>query len=198
MGGRLRWRIYLFNMYSVADLRPGQAIELEGAPFLVLSAKFSRKSQGKANCVTKIRNLRTGAVIQKTFIGSEKIAEAEVGYHHVQYLYRSGEAFTFMDLASYDQFELSADTIDSGKEYLTDGLELDVLVFDDVPIALKLPITVDLKISETTPGVRGDTATGGTKTATLETGLRIQVPLFVAESDTVRVNTERGEYIERV
>jgi len=185
-------------MYSVADLRPGQTIAIEGMPFVVLSAQFSRKSQGKGNCVTKIRNLRTGAIIQKTFIGSEKIAEADAGYRHVQYLYRNGGMFTFMDLASYDQFELPEETVGSGKDYLTDGRELDALVFDEKPIALKLPVTVDLRVTETTPGVRGDTATGGTKAATLETGATVQVPLFVKEGDTVRINTERGEYVERV
>lgn len=184
-------------MYSVADLRPGQAIELEGNPFLVLSAQFSRKSQGKANCVTKIRNLKTGAVVQKTFIGSEKISEADVGFRHVQFLYQNEELYTFMDLESYDQFELSEEIVGDAKDYLKDGLELDALMFDEKPIAIKLPMTVDLKIIETMPGVRGDTATGGTKPAKLETGVTVAVPLFLNEGDNIKVNTETGEYKER-
>lgn len=184
-------------MYSVADLRPGQAIELEGNPFLVLSAQFSRKSQGKANCVTKIRNLRTNAVVQKTFIGSEKISQADVGYRHVQFLYKNDDLYTFMDLESYDQFELSKEIVGDAKDYLKDGLELDALVFNEKPIAIKLPVTVDLAIVETMPGVRGDTATGGTKPAKLETGVTIAVPLFIHEGDKVKVNTETGEYRER-
>lgn len=185
-------------MYSVAELRPGQAIELEGMPFVVLSAQFSRKSQGKGNCVTKIRNLRTGAVIQKTFIGSEKIAEAEVGYRHVQFLYEKGGTYTFMDLTSYEQFEMRSEQIGDAPHFLKEGQELDALLFDEKPIAVKLPVTVELTVKETSPGVRGDTATGGTKAATLETGFEVHVPLFVVEGDVVRVNTERGEYVERV
>ena len=192
-------------MYSVADLRPGQAIELEGTPYLVLEAQFGRKSQSKGNCVTRIRNLRTGAVIQKTFIGSDKIPAADVGFAHVQFLYtatppgtqRREGVFTFMDLQSYEQFELKGNVIGEAERYLRDGLELDVLVFDEKPIAVRMPVTVDLQVTETTPGVKGDTATGGTKQATLETGLTLNVPLFIHEGDILRINTERGEYVER-
>ena len=185
-------------MYSVADLRAGHAIEIDNAPYLILSAALSRKSQGRPNCVTKLKNLSTGATIQKTFVGSEKISPADVSYRHMQFLYQEDPRFTFMDLNSYDQFSLSADVVSDARKYLTEGMELDVLTYDGKPIAVKLPITVDLKVSETTPGVKGDTATGGTKPAKLETGLTVQVPLFVNEGDAIRINTERGEYIERV
>src|SRR3989344_3812964 len=151
------------SMYAVAELRPGQAVEIEGVPYLVLTAQFSRKSQGKGNCVTKIKNLKTGSIIQRTFIGSEKLAPADVGFRHVQYLYKKDGVFTFMDLESYDQFELRQDIV----------LEM-----------------------ENMPGVKGDTATGGTKPATMETGLVLHVPLFVNEGDMIKVNTERGEYVE--
>ncbi len=184
-------------MYSVADLRTGQAIEVEGQPFLILSAKFGRKSKGKANNVTKLRNLKTGSVISKTFSGADQITQADVGYRHVQYLFGSDDMFTFMDLKDYNQFELPVESVGDAKLYLVDGLELDVLLFDDQPIAVRLPATVDLLIKETIPGVRGDTAQGGTKPATLETGLTIHVPLFISEGEKVRVNTERGEYVER-
>jgi elongation factor P len=185
-------------MYSVAELRAGQAIELDGSPFLILSATFSRKSQGKANCVTKIRNLKTGAVTSKTFSGADKVERAIIGYKHVQYLFASGGAFTFMDLGSFDQFELSEEIVGEGNQYFVEGMELDVLTYDEKPIAVKLPITVELKITETTPGLKGDTAQGGSKPATLESGLTVNVPLFVNEGDTIKVNTERGEYVERV
>lgn len=192
-------------MYAVADLRPGQAIEVEGEPFLVLSAKFGRKSQGKANNVTKLRNLKTGAVISKTFSGADQIAQADVGYRHVQFLYASSKlgtgasqgVFTFMALDDYNQFELSSEIIGDAKNYLVDGLELDVLLFEEQPIAIKLPSTVVLTIVATTPGVRGDTAQGGSKPATMNSGLVIPVPLFIGEGEKVRVNTERGEYVER-
>ena len=185
------------RMYSVAELRPGQAIEVEGEPFLILSAQFGRKSQGKANNVTKLRNLKTGSVTSKTFSGADQITPADVGYRHVQYLFGNDDLFTFMDLNDYNQFELSSNAVGESKEYLVDGLELDVLTFDDNPIGIRLPATVDLTVKETTPGLRGDTAQGGTKPATLETGLVIHVPLFINEGERVRVNTERGEYVER-
>lgn len=185
------------RMYSVADLRPGQAIEVEGQPYLILSAKFGRKSQGKANNVTKLRNLKTGSVISKTFSGADQITKADVGYKHVQFLYKSAEMFTFMDLNDYNQFDLLEESVGESKNFLVDGLELDVLTFDDLPIAVRLPATVDLLVKETIPGVRGDTAQGGTKPATLESGLTVHVPLFISEGERVRVNTERSEYVER-
>lgn len=185
-------------MYSVADLRAGQAITLEDNPFLILSAAFSRKSQGKANCVTKIKNMKTGAVISKTFSGADKVEQAEIGYRHVQFLYSAGQIYTFMDLSSYDQFELTEDAVGESKQYLMDGSEMDVLVYDNAPIGIKIPITVELKVTETVPGVKGDTAQGGTKPATLESGFTVNVPLFINEGDTIKINTERGEYVERV
>ena len=184
-------------MYSVADLRVGHAIEIDGVPYLVLSAKFGKKSRGKANCATKIRNLKTGAITQRTFSGNEETKEAVVGYRHVQFLYSSSDAWSFMDLNTYDQFELSGDVVGEAEQYLVDGMELDVLVFEEKPIAIKLPVTVDLKVTETAPGLRGDTAQGGTKPATLQSGLVVQVPLFINEGEVVKVNTESGEYIER-
>jgi elongation factor P len=185
-------------VYSLAELRTGHAIELEGTPYLVLSAQFSRKSQAKANCVTKLKNLKSGAIVQKTFMGNERITPAEVEFRHVQFLFADRGTFTFMDLTTYEQFSLPEELVRGGQQYLTEGGELDVLLFEEKPLALRLPVTVDLKVLETTPGVRGDTATGGTKPATLETGLTVQVPLFVEEGDIVRVNTERGEYVERI
>lgn len=184
-------------MYSVAELRSGQAIEVEGEPYLILQAKFGRKSQGKANNVTKLRNLKTGSVISKTFSGADMITPADVGYSHVQYLFGNDGMFTFMNLNDYNQFELNADTVGDAKDFLMDGLELDVLTFDDNPIGIRLPSTVVLLVKETTPGVRGDTAQGGTKPATLETGLVLHVPLFINEGEKIKVNTERCEYVER-
>lgn len=185
-------------MYSLADLKAGKAIVVNGEPCLILKSRFSKQGRQGGVTATKLKNLKTGAVTQKTFQGSDKLEPADIGYRHVQFLYSDGSAFTFMDLSSYDQFELDTDMVSEGKKYLIEGLELDVLVYEDTPIAIKLPVTVDLKVKETPPGVRGDTAQGGTKPATLESSITIQVPLFVNEGDTVRVNTERDEYVERV
>lgn len=147
---------------------------------------------------TKLKNLKTGSVINKTFSGETKIAPADVGYRHVQFLFGNDESYTFMDLNDYNQFELQPDLVGETKDYLIDGMELDLFIYNEQPIGVKLPPSVNLEVKETTPGVKGDTATGGTKAATLETGVVINVPLFVNEGDKVKVNTERGEYVERV
>lgn len=184
-------------MYEITDLKPGRAIQIDGEPFFVIASKFGRKSQSKANMQCKLKNLKTGAIVAKNFQGSEKIEPADVSYRKVQYLYGDGEACTFMDLASYDQFALQNDVVGESKDYLTDGMELDALVFGENPIGIMLPTTVVLKVVETIPGVKGDTATGGTKPAKLESGLTVNVPLFISEGDTVKVNTETGEYMSR-
>ena len=147
---------------------------------------------------TKLKNLKTGSVINKTFSGETKIAPADVGYRHVQFLFGGDDSYTFMDLNDYNQFELQPDLVGDTKDYLIDGMELDLFIYNEQPIGVKLPPSVNLEVKETTPGVKGDTATGGTKPATLETGIVINVPLFVNEGDKVKVNTERGEYVERV
>lgn len=185
-------------MYTITDLKPGRAITMDGQPYLVVASQFGRKSQSKANMQCKLKNLKTGAVVAKNFQGSEKIEEADVGFKRVQFLYGDdGQGYTFMDLESYDQFTLTAETLEQSKSFLTEGLELDALVYDGNPIGINLPSTVVLTITETIPGVRGDTATGGGKPATMQTGLQVTVPLFLNEGDKIRVNTETGEYMER-
>ncbi len=184
-------------MYVITDLKPGRAIQIDGEPYLIVDSQFGRKSQSKANMQCKLKNLKTGAVIARNFQGSEKIEPADVGYRRCQYLYNDGESATFMDLNSYDQFPLGLESIGDAIQYLVEGCEVDALVFDERPIGIQLKATVDLKVVETQPGVKGDTATGGSKPAKLESGLTVNVPLFVNEGDTVRVNTETGEYMTR-
>lgn len=185
-------------MYDITDLKPGRAINIDGEPFIVISSQFGRKSQSKANMQCKLKNLKTGAILAKNFQGSEKIEQADVGYRRVQYLYNNGEAFTFMDNETFDQFDLNAETIGDSALYLVDGNEVDALMFEDQPIGIQLKATVELKVIETIPGVKGDTATGGNKPAKLESGLVVNVPLFVDEGDVVKVNTETGLYMTRV
>ncbi|MDB4978812.1 MAG: elongation factor [Candidatus Peribacteria bacterium] len=185
-------------MYTITDLKPGKAITIDGEPYLVVSSQFGRKSQSKANMQTKLKNLKTGAILAKNFQGSEKIEPADVGYRKVQFLYSDGDTYTFMDLQTYDQYELNKDVMEEQGGYLVDGAEVDALMFEEHPIGINLPSTVVLKVTETIPGVKGDTATGGTKPATLETGLVVNVPLFIHEGEKVKVNTETGEYMERV
>ena len=184
-------------MYTITDLKPGRAITLDGDPYLVISSQFGRKSQSKANMQCKLKNLKTGAIMAKNFQGSEKIEPAEVGYRHVQYLYKGQGTRVFMDLGTYDQFELPDETVGDAVDFLIDGLELDALVFDEKPIGVSLPVTIVLKVVETQPGLRGDTAQGGDKPAKLESGATLNVPLFINEGDKIKINTERWEYVER-
>jgi len=184
-------------MYDITDLKPGRAIQIDGEPFIVIASQFGRKSQSKANMQCKLKNLKTGAIIARNFQGSEKIEPADVGYRKVQYLFNDGASYTFMDLQSYDQFPLPTETIGSAAQYLVEGNEVDALVFGENPIGIQLKPTVTLKVVETSPGIRGDTATGGNKPAKLESGLTINVPLFIQEGEFVKVNTETGVYMSR-
>jgi elongation factor P len=185
-------------MYGITDLKPGTAVTLDGQPYLVIASQFGRKSQSKANMQCKLKNLKTGAVIARNFQGSEKIEPADVGYRRVQYLYNDGTTYTFMDLENYDQFPLANDVLEGLGGFLTEGMELDAMMYEGTPIGIKLPSTVVMKVTETAPGVRGDTATGGGKPAVLESGLTVTVPLFINEGDKVKVNTETAAYMERM
>jgi len=184
-------------MYTITDLKPGTAISIDGQPYLVLSSQFGRKSQSKANMQTKLKNLKTGVIMARNFQGSEKIESADVGYRRVQYLYNNRDAYTFMDLKTYDQFDLQKDVVEEIALFLTDGLEVDALMYEENPIGIKLPSTVIMQITETIPGVKGDTATGGSKPATTSSGLQVNVPLFIGEGEKIKVNTETGEYMSR-
>lgn len=184
-------------MYTITDLKPGRAISLDGEPYLILTSQFGRKSQSKANMQTKLKNLKTGAIVARNFQGSEKIEPADVGYRHVQYLYGSNGTRTFMDLETYDQFEFTDESLGEIVNFLVDGLECDALLYEEHPIGIKLPVTVVMEVTETMPGVKGDTATGGTKPATLQSGASINVPLFINAGDKIKVNTETWSYVER-
>lgn len=184
-------------MYTITDLKPGRAISLDGEPYLIINSQFGRKSMAKANMQCKLKNLKTGAIVARNFQGADKIEPADVGYRHVQYLYAGQGTRAFMDLETYDQFELPDDTVGDGVQFLVDGLELDALMYEEKPIGIKMPVTVVLQIVETMPGVRGDTATGGDKPAKLNSGATINVPLFLNEGDKIKVNTETCSYVER-
>jgi elongation factor P len=185
-------------MYEITDLKPGRAIQIDGEPYVVVSSVFGRKSQSKANMQCKLRNLKTGAVVSRNFQGSEKIEQADVGFKKVQFLYGNGGQYTFMDLDTYDQFELSDEMLGDAVGYLVEGSDVDALMFEGNAIGIQLKATVELKVLETIPGVKGDTATGGSKPAKLESGITVSVPLFINEGDKIKVNTESGEYMTRV
>lgn len=186
-------------MLNLTDLKNGTNIIFQGDPQTVIYYEHSKSGRGGAIMRTKLKNLRSGAIIDYTFKGNEKIEAANITRRKSQYLYRQGDSYFFMDAITYDQFELAKDVIGNQADFLKEGENIDVLALEDKPININLPIKVELEVTQTEPGVRGDTAQGSvTKPAVLETGARISVPIFVKVGDKVRVNTESGTYVERV
>ncbi len=185
-------------MYSTADFRKGLKIELEGKPYIIVDFLHVKPGKGGAFVRTKLKSLVTGAVIERTFRSGEKVDRPSLEEKHMQYLYRDSDGFHFMDTDTYDQVYITADQVGDSASFLSEGLDLTVLYHDNTPISLELPTFVMLPIASTEPGVKGDTASGGTKPARLSTGLVVQVPLFINEGDLLKIDTRTGEYIERV
>ena len=184
-------------MIDVNELRKGVTFTMDGELYKVLEYQHHKPGRGKATIRTTLRNLRTGAIIQKNFISGDRVQEIRIEKRPVQYLYNDGATYYFMDLETYEQIPLSASVLGDTVRYLKDNLELELQVYEDEPLDIELPVTVDLKVVEAEVAVAGDTATGATKQVTTETGLKVQVPLFVKEGDVIRVDTLTGEYITR-
>lgn len=184
-------------MYNLAELRPGMAVLVEDSPYLVMKAQHSKQARGSAVAKTSLKNLLTGSIINYTFQGSDKVEPADVGYSKAQYLYADGSDYYFMDGNTYEQFSFTEEDLDEQRYFLVDGMNVDVLNFENRPIAVQLPPKVDLEVTHTDPGVKGDTASGGTKPATTQTSLVVNVPLFIEVGDKIRVNTSTKEYVER-
>jgi len=185
-------------MLSLSDIKTGKTISLSGEPFVVIFHQHSKMGRAGAVLRTKIRNLKTGAVMEKTFQGSDKIEKAEIEKSKAQFLYREGENYFFMDNTSYEQFSLPKSVLGSLTNYLIDGTEATILNFNGVPINIELPVKMEFRVVEAPPAVRGNTADGGSKQVTLETGIKVSTPLFIKQGDIIRINTETGEYAERV
>jgi len=185
-------------MLNLTEIKVGKKILFDGQPFLVMFSQHSKMNRAGAVLRTKLKNLLTGAIIQKTFQGADKVEEAEVDDKQVQYLYRDNGGFVFMDLESYDQLSLSEKVIGNRAGYLKEGTEVKLLFFKSQPIDLELPVKMDFRVTEAPPAVRGNTVDGGSKQVTIETGIKVNTPLFIKEGDTIRVNTDTGEYVERV
>lgn len=185
-------------MVTFSDLRKGLTIELDGQVYQVVEYTFQKMQQRQPIMRLRIREMKTGKVIERSFTAGTKLTPAPVDHRTAQFLYRDEDLYHFMDTETYDQFPLSADALGDGAKYLTEGVSVEILSYKGQQLGVELPITVDLKIVETAPGFRGDTATAGTKPARIDTGLTVQVPLFVSEGDTVRVDTRTGLYVERV
>jgi elongation factor P len=185
-------------MIDVNELRKGVTFELDGELYKVLDYQHHKPGRGKAIIRTTIRNLRTGAIVEKRFISGDRVQDIRLDHQAVQYLYNDGDLYYFMDTKTYEQPSLSAEILGEAVNYLTDGLILELSTYEGEPIDIELPVTVELEVVEAPPGFAGDTATGATKEITLETGLKVQVPLFVEKGDHIRIDTRTGEYLTRV
>ncbi len=185
-------------MATTSDLRKGVTIKLEDALYTVVDFQHVKMGRGGAFVRTRLKNLKTGVVLERTFKAGDKIDIVHLEEKNFQYIYREGDTFYFMDMETYDQLPLSVEVVGEARNYLTENMNVNIVYADGEPVGVKLPNFVELKVVETPPGVRGDTATGGSKPAKLETGLTITVPLFIEEGDIIKVDTRTGEYIERV
>ena len=185
-------------MYETSDIRKGLKIRIDGEPYIVVEFQFVKPGKGNAFTRTRIKNLVTGAVLDKTYKSGEKLKEASMEEREMQFLYRDDSGFFFMDQSSYDQITISPEVVDQDARFLKDNLVVMVLLFEDRPVSIALPNFVELEVIDTEPGVRGDTASGGKKPATLETGTVINVPLFIERGEILRIDTRTGDYTERV
>jgi elongation factor P len=185
-------------MIDVNELRKGVTFELDDSLFKVLDYEHHKPGRGNATIRIKARNLRTGTILEKTFSSGDRVQDIRLEYHNVQYLYNDSELYYFMDLETYEQPAIRADILGDAPQYLKEGMEVKLTFYDNEPLDIDLPITVDLEVTRAEIAVRGDTATGVTKRVTTETGLEVQVPNFVEEGNVIRVDTRNGAYITRV
>jgi elongation factor P len=185
-------------MYSTAEFKKGLKIEIDGTPYIIVDFQHVKPGKGGAFVRTKLKNLLNGRVVDQTFRSGEKVEKPDLMEREMQYLYRDGDRYCMMDNETYEQIMLTEEQVGEARLYLIDNLNVEVLFFNQAPLAVELPNFVELEVAQTEPGVKGDTAAGGTKPATLESGATVQVPLFISEGDRVRVDTRTGNYIERV
>jgi elongation factor P len=185
-------------MLDTGDIRKGSTFEQDGRLLKVIDFSHNKQGRGSAQLRMTLRDLRTGSTTQQTVMAGTKFNAIRLERSHVQFLYREGDAFHFMDTETFEQILLMETTIGEAASFLKENDVIDLLTHDDEPIDIELPTSVVLTVSQTDPGFKGDTATGGTKPATLETGLVVTVPLFLNEGDQIKVDTRTGAYIERV
>jgi len=185
-------------MFDAGELRKGITIEMEGGLYRITDYQHIKIGRGSAQVRLKLKDLRAGHTIERTFQASERFNRARLERRNVQYLYNEGQLYYFMDNESFEQTPLSADLLGDALNYLKEDMSIDMLTYNDEPVGVELPVAVGLKVAETGPGFKGDTATAGSKPATLETGIVIQVPMFINNGDIVKVDTRTGEYLERM
>ena len=184
-------------MISVNDFRTGLTIETDNGIWQVIEFQHVKPGKGAAFVRSKLRNLRSGSIQEKTFRAGEKVEKAHIENRRMQYLYASGEAHVFMDNESYEQLEIPEKQIERELKFLKENMEVFIMTFHGEVLGVELPNTVELKVVETEPGIKGDTASNVTKPATLETGLVVQVPIFINEGETLIINTVESRYVSR-
>ncbi len=185
-------------MISTNDLRTGVTVEIDGDVYMVVDFQHVKPGKGAAFVRTKIKNIKTGQVFERTFRAGEKLNRAIIERKTLQYLYSEGDIYHFMDTQTFEQIAINKDQIGESINYLKENIEVMVMFYEGISIGIEMPTFVELEVSQTEPGFKGDTATGGSKPATLETGASVQVPLFVNIGDVIRVDTRTGEYLSRV
>lgn len=184
-------------MISVNDFKTGLTIEMDNSVWQVIEFQHVKPGKGAAFVRSKLRNLKNGNIQEKTFRAGEKVNKAHVEHKKMQYLYATGDAHAFMDMESYEQIELSSSQIEYELKFIKENMEVSVIEFNGEIIGIDLPNSVELEVVETEPGIKGDTASGGSKPATMETGLVVQVPFFVNKGDRLIINTSDGKYVSR-
>jgi len=185
-------------LISTNDFKTGVSVEIDGDAFVVVDFQHVKPGKGSAFVRAKMKNMRTGAVIERTFNAGEKLPKAHLDRRDMEYLYHDGTYYVFMDTENYEQTLLSEEQIADSKSFLKENMSISVLIFNGEIIGVDLPAQVELEVVETEPGIKGDTASGGNKPATLETGAVVRVPFFISVGDKIRVNTKTADYIERV
>jgi len=184
-------------MLTLNEIKTGINIVIGDVPFLVLSHEHSKMGRAGSVLRTKLKNLITGAVMEKTFQGAESVLEADVAKSKAQYTYKDGLVYNFMDSENYEQFSLSEEVLGDNINYLKEGTEVTILNFNGLPINVELPVKMKLKVIEAPPGIKGNSVSSGGKIVKLETGVKISVPLFVKAGDEVIINTQEGKYVSR-
>lgn len=184
-------------MLSSNDFRTGSTIELDGAVWRVVEFLHVKPGKGSAFVRTKLKNAQTGSVVERTFRAGETVPQALLDKRGMQHTYREGEAFVLMDMETYEEVHLTPDQIGNGAKYLAEGMDVNVIYWNDQVIEVELPNSVVLEVTETDPGVKGDTATGGTKPATVSTGAQVMVPLFISIGERIKIDTRNDSYLGR-
>ncbi|WP_390404763.1 elongation factor P [Lacticaseibacillus jixiensis] len=184
-------------MISVNDFKNGLTIEVDGNLWRIVEFQHVKPGKGSAFVRSTLKNLRTGAVQEMTFRSTEKVEKAQIDTKTMQYLYADGDSYVFMDMETYEQLSLPGDEIRDQLKYMKENMEVKIIMHGSETLGVDVPNTVDLEVKATEPGIRGNTSSGGSKPATMETGLVVQVPFFVNEGDVLTINTQDGTYISR-